>query len=493
MASKPLDFQSFPGNIINGQITSTSSTRSGINPTTSEKLWPVPVTSKEDLDTAVVHARKAFKTWSQTTYKERGTLLSRYADAIEAQHEELERLNTLETGKAISLSRAEVAKTVDYLRNFATMELADELIEDTEERSITSTFVPLGIVGALIPWNWPALLGLSKVGIALMTGNVAIAKPSPLAPYTILKLAELASPIFPPGVFQALSGGDELGPWMTEHPDIDMITFTGSTATGKRVAASCSKTLKRTILELGGNDAAIVCDDVDMATALPKIAGGAFVQSGQICMNIKRIYIHDRIYDQFRDAMVGMVKDHFPVGDPLDENVFFGPLQSQAQFDSVKKFYDEAEEQGLRHALRGGPLEGQDTAATKGGYFLTPTIIDDPPRDSRVVTEEPFGPIVPLLRWSNEDEVVAEVNDSNLGLGASVWSKDLARAERMARRLEAGSVWVNSHFDVAANVPTGGFKESGIGRENGIEGFKNYTNSRSLWVWKKVFAEKEQI
>ncbi|KAK7018448.1 aldehyde dehydrogenase-like protein [Favolaschia claudopus] len=476
------DIKSYPGNIINGKFVSTQATRHSIDPATGEALYEVPVASKDALDAAVGHARDAFKTWSKTSFGERAKLVLRWADAIEANKDELGKLLTTEQGKPIDLANTEVGLTVQWLRTFATLELKDEVLDDNEERTIYLTRVPIGVCGAIVPWNWPVLLGLGKVGPALLTGNTIIMKPSPFTPYCDLKLGELAMGIFPPGVFQVLSGDDSLGPWMTEHPGIDMITFTGSIETGKRVAASCAKTLKRYVLELGGNDAAIVCEDVDIPKCLPKITMMAFLNSGQICMCAKRIYVHEKIYDEFRDAMVEFTKNHVKTGGGFEPGVVVGPVQNAMQFKFVKDMYADVDKYGWTAALQG---KARDDSK---GYFIEPAIIDNPPDDSRIVVEEPFGPIVPLLKWSGEDEVIDRANGLKTGLGASVWAKDLERAERMARRLSAGSVWVNSHFDVAPNVPFGGHKESGIGVEWGIEGMKKFTNTTSLWVWKKVFA-----
>jgi acyl-CoA reductase-like NAD-dependent aldehyde dehydrogenase len=324
-------WQTYPGNIINGEFVPTPTTRHSIDPATGEPLYEVPVARKEDLDAAVSHARAAFKTWSKTTHEERAKLLEAFADTIEANRDDLEKLQTMEQGKPIGLANTEVTMAVQWLRAFATMQLPDEVLEDTEERTIYSTRVPLGVVGAIVPWNWPILLGLGKVGPALMTGNTVIMKPSPYTPYCDLKLGELAMSIFPPGVFQVLSGDDNLGPWVTEHPGINMISFTGSIATGKRVAASCAKTLKRYVLELGGNDAAIVCEDVDIEKCLPKIATLAFLNSGQICMLCKRIYIHEKIYDKFRDAMVEFTKNNIKTGGGFEPDVMVGPVQNSMQ------------------------------------------------------------------------------------------------------------------------------------------------------------------
>ncbi|KZL84179.1 aldehyde dehydrogenase [Colletotrichum incanum] len=298
-------------------------------------------------------------------------------------------------------------------------------------------------------------------------------KPSPYTPYCDLKLGEIAMSIFPQGVLQVLSGNDDLGPWMAAHPGVDMVSFTGSIRTGKRVAGSCAKTLKKCLLELGGNDAAIKC--------LPKIATLAFLNSEQLCMLVKRIYVHEKIYDTFRDAMVDFTKNHIKTGGGFEPDIVVGPVQNKVQYELVKDMYAQIEKCGWNVALQGSVRE------TSKGYFIEPASIDNPPEDSRVVMEEPFGLIVPLLNWSSEDDVIDRANALETGLGASVWSKDLKRAEQMGRCLSAGSVWINSHFDVAPNVPSGGHNQSGIGMEWGIEGFKQYTNSRSLWVWKKVF------
>ncbi|KAF3017753.1 hypothetical protein E8E14_006584 [Neopestalotiopsis sp. 37M] len=481
MPHKILNIESYPGNIVNNDFLATKSTRNGVDPATGEELPNVPVATKGDLDKAVEHARKAFKTWSQTPFSERARLLVQFADAIEADREPLEKLLTMESGKPIGLSHTELDKTIEWLRTFATMELKDEVLQQDEDKIVYSTRVPLGVCAAIVPWNWPVVLSMGKVGPAIITGNTVIMKPSPFTPYCGLKLGEIAKSIFPPGVFQVLSGDNELGPWISEHPDINMVAFTGSIPTGKRVAASCAKTLKRYILELGGNDAAIVCDDVDIEKCLPKITTLAFLNSGQICMDIKRVYIHESIYDKFRDAMVDFAKKNIKTGGGFEDGVINGPIQNSMQFDVAKDIYSEIGKQGWKPAL-----EGKIRDSSKG-FFAEPVIIDNPPDDSRIVVEEPFAPIVPLLKWSDEDDVLERANSLQTGLGASVWSKDVARAERMARQLSAGSVWVNSHFDTSARVPFGGHKHSGIGMEWGIEGLKNYTNSRSLWVWKNVF------
>ncbi|TVY18912.1 putative aldehyde dehydrogenase FUS7 [Lachnellula arida] len=475
-----LDVTKYPGNIINNKFVPTTETRHSINPSTAEPLYEVPVATHDDVDNAVKHARTAFKTWSKTPFEERAKLLLAFADAVEANRDELEALQTKEQGKPLGLAHVEFDMTLAWLRTFATMEVKDDLLEENDERKIIQTFPPLGVCCGIVPWNWPVLLGLGKLGPALMTGNTFIMKPSPFTPYCDLKLGELGMSIFPPGVFQVLSGGDGLGPMLTEHPGIDKISFTGSIATGKKVMESCSRTLKRVTLELGGNDPAIVCEDVDIEKIVPKIATLSFLNSGQICMLVKRLYVHESIYDKFRDAMVAFTKN-VKTGDGFEKDILVGPIQNRMQYEKVKDMYSEISKCSWKVAF------GGEIKEASRGYFITPTIIDNPPDDSRIVTEEPFGPIIPMLKWSDEEDVLERANSLETGLGASVWTRDLARGERMARELSAGSVWVNSHFDVAPNVPFGGHKSSGISSEWGMTGFKSYCNSRSLWVWKKVF------
>lgn len=323
--------QSFPGNIINNEIVTTVESRYSINPSTGESLPDVPVATKEDVDRTVEYSRAAFKQWSKTTFEHRASLLLSYADAILAQQEPLERLLVLEQGKPMSLAKKEFEMSIKWLRAFATMEVRDEVLADNTERIVTQTYTPLGVCCAIVPWNWPVLLCLGKVGPALITGNTAIIKPSPFTPYCNLKLGEIGASIFPPGVLQVLSGGDDLGPMLTEHPDIDKITFTGSSETGKLVMRSCAQTLKRVTLELGGNDPAIICEDVDIDLVVAKVTTLAFLNSGQICMLIKRVYVHDTIYDKFLAAMVAFA-ERLKTCDGFENEAFIGPMQNKQQY-----------------------------------------------------------------------------------------------------------------------------------------------------------------
>jgi len=320
--------------------------------------------------------------------------------------------------------------------------------------------------------NWIRLLLLSATYILPIGSNVISAGE--------FKLVELAQKFFPPGVVQALGGNDSLGPWLTAHPGINKISFTGSTATGKRVMESASKNLTRVTLELGGNDAAIVYSDIDVATAAPKLAGYSFMNSGQICAAVKRIYIHEDIYDTFRDAFVTAVES-FKVGSGVEKDVFVGPLQNKLQYDRVLNFLADIHDSKQKVATG-----GQANPTHEKGYFIKPTVIDNPPDDSKIVVEEPFGPVVPLLKWSDEAEVIRRVNDSEMGLGASVWTKDLDHAVQIAESIDAGSVWINEHALVKPTAAFGGHKQSGIGNEWGRDGLRGYCNAQTIFLNSRI-------
>ncbi|PSR82644.1 aldehyde dehydrogenase domain-containing protein [Coniella lustricola] len=475
-----LDFKAPYYNIINNELSPTTETCHGVNPSTEEALPPVPSSAQADVDRAVEAAKAAFPAWRALSWDERGAHLLRLADAIEANHDEFRHLDVAECGKAFQTAGVELSMSLDHLRVTATLRIADETVEDTPERSAVVRYRPLGVGAAIVPWNWPMLLGVGKLGPAVMAGNTVIIKPSPYAPYVLLRLGELAAKIFPPGVVQVLSGDESLGPRLTEHPGIAKVSFTGSIATGRKVGEVCGRTLKRMTLELGGNDAAVVCDDADLAKVVPAIAFLAFVSSGQICMNVKRIYVHDKIYDAFLKAIVAFVRQHMPHGPAADATTAIGPVQNKVQYEKVKEFFQEAEAKKFSIAL-GGPSE---VSLDKKGFFLPPTLVDNPSDEARIVGEEPFGPILPVLRWTDKDEVIRRVNAFETGLGASVWSQDTAKATEIANELEAGSVWVNSHFTVAPNMPFGGHKSSGIGMDWGVVGLKGWCNPQAFWTIK---------
>ncbi|KAK1984930.1 aldehyde dehydrogenase [Colletotrichum cereale] len=466
--------------IINGKPATTQRTRHGVNPANLQPKEEVPVATRGDVDHAVAAAQAAFKTWSTVPYDERRKAVLAFADAIDGLRSQFRDLLISEQGKPIPQADAETDSAISWMRGMADIQLPEDVVEDSETRTIVTRYTPLGVVGAIIPWNFPLLLATGKLAPALLTGNVIIIKPSPFTPYCGLKLVELAQQFFPPGVVQSLSGDDDLGPWLTSHPGIDKISFTGSTTTGKLVMQSASKTLKRVTLELGGNDPAIVFPDVDIDKVAEKVAFFAFLNSGQICLNLKRIYVHETIFDRFKESLVKHVKG-YKLGDGSQQGVTHGPLQNSMQYERVKTFFSDIKSQGWKVAV-GGEIN------TSQGYFITPTIIDRPPEKSRIVVEEPFGPIVPLLSWKDEDEVIGRANDTAMGLGASVWTNDLEKAARVAKQIEAGNVWINTHFDLSPLAPFAGHKESGIGAEWGANGLKGFCNVQTLFFNKHVVS-----
>ncbi|OOF94500.1 hypothetical protein ASPCADRAFT_507465 [Aspergillus carbonarius ITEM 5010] len=468
-----IDFTTFY-NTINNELTTTSTTRHSLNPATRKPNPPVPISTASDLNNAVTSARTAFKSWSKLSPSDRRAKVIAFGEAISLHAEEFADLLVQEQGKARTQATIEVNMSGTWCKQIPQLELKDEILQDTADQRVIQRFTPMGVVAGIVPWNFPLLLAVGKIAPAVYTGNCIIIKPSPFTPYCALKLGELASRIFPPGVVQVLSDDGNIGPLMTTHPGINKISFTGSTGTGKRIMRDCAETLKSVTLELGGNDPAIVCEDVDIDEVVPQIATLSFLVSAQVCMMIKRLYIHESIYDKFLSAFINFTKT-LKTGNGTEPDVFFGPVQNEMQYEKVKDLFTSIQTENLKPVLGG-------TITDSEGYFVTPTLIDNPPDDSRVVKEEAFGPILPLMKWSDEDEVIARANDSDTGLGASVWSKDVDRAQRMGAQLESGSVWINSHFQVAPNIPFGGVKSSGIGREWGIEGLKSYTQSQMMWV-----------
>lgn len=328
-----------------------------------------------------------------------------------------------------------------------------------------------------MPWNFPLILAIGKVVPALLTGNAVIIKPSPFTPYTGLKIVEMMQPLFAPGLVQALVGDDKLGADMCTHPGIAKISFTGSTATGKKIMAACAGSLKRVTLELGGNDACIILPDVDIGEVAPKVVMGAFLNSGQVCIATKRIYIHESIYKSFRDEMVKYANT-IKVGHPDDGGNLLGPIQNAMQYQKVRDLFADCGAKGFKFVV------GKPDIVPDKGFFVPPAIIDNPPDDSCIVVEEPFGPIAPIQPWSDIDEVVARANDTKSGLGACVWGKDVEKAATIARRLDVGSVFINSCAKISPQAVFGGHKESGIGVEGGVVGLLAYTNALVVHPYK---------
>jgi acyl-CoA reductase-like NAD-dependent aldehyde dehydrogenase len=382
-------------------------------------------------------------------------------------------LLTREQGKPRAGAEWEILGSAAWCAEIAKQSLPDELVEETDDRRVITRFSPLGVVGGITPWNFPVLLAIWKIAPALLTGNCIVVKPSPFTPLCTLKLGELCQSILPPGVFNVVSGGDDLGKWMTAHPGINKIAFTGHTDTGKHVMRSAADNLKRLTLELGGDDPAVVLPDVDPVALAPELFWGAFQNNAQFCNSIKRVYIHEDVCDEVRDALVEFAKG-IRVGDGADEGTDLGPIQNLPQFEKVNEYIDDCAANGYTFALGGEVDRGAK------GWFIPITLVDNPPENSRIVREEPFGPILPLLKWSDEEDVVQRANDTRYGLGASVWGRDLEAVQRIGSRLEAGTVWLNEIHQYSPYQAFGGHKESGIGCENSLHGLMEYTNWNTI-------------
>ena len=455
---------------INGEAVVTKNTQPVYNPATRAVFAEVPDASKELLDDTVRAARQALGPWRNTPVSQRQAAMEGFADLLEAHSEELMTLLTREQGKPRAGAEFEVLGSVAWIRAIATQSLPDELVEETDERRVITRFTPVGVVGAIVPWNFPILLSIWKIAPALMAGCTLVLKPSPYTPLCDLKMVELAQQTFPPGVLSAVSGGDNLGKWITSHPGINKVAFTGSTETGRHVMRSAADTIKRVTLELGGNDPAIVLPDVDAKAIAPELFWAAFQNNAQFCNVSKRLYIHEDVYDEVRDALVEFIKANIKVGDGTLEDTDLGPIQNSMQYGKVKDYFADCHANGYNFAL-GGKID-----ENAKGWFVPVSLVDNPPENSRIVQEEPFGPILPLLKWSDEDDVIARANDTIYGLGATVWGKDLNAVERIGSQLEAGTVWLNEVHQYSPFQAFGGHKQSGLGCENSLHGLMEYTN-----------------
>lgn len=463
---------------IDGKAVSSEAHIDVMNPATGEVIASAPDCSEAQLDDAVKAARAAYPAWRATPIEERAQLLVKMGEALGAQAEDMARLFTAEQGRPVDAAKGEIAGSAQWFQATSALRPPTKVAEDSDAQYVETSYVPVGVVCAIAPWNFPVTLAVVKIAPALLAGNTVVLKPSPFTPLCTLKMGELFRDILPPGVLNIISGGDQLGPQMTAHPGFDKISFTGSTATGKKVMENAAKDLKKVTLELGGNDAAIIMPDVDVAAVAQRIFFGAFFNTSQICVATKRLYVHEDIYDAVRDALLDIAKATV-VGDGTEQGVTLGPIQNRPQYDRVMNLLEDAKSNGLTLLTGSDVPEG-------GGYFIPVTIVDNPPEQSRVVQEEAFGPILPMLKFSDVDDVVERANDSEYGLAGAVWSADTDKAIEIARRMETGTVWVNQNLVVRPDTPFGGHKQSGVGVEYGMEGLMEFMVPQSIMVAKSA-------
>ncbi len=459
---------------INGNAASAQSSFEVANPA-GGIAGEAPNASLADLDAAVAAAKTAFDTWSTRPDDELREACQAVAAMIGEHSEELARIVTAEQGKPLNGlgSRWELGGAQAWAGYTAGLSLPMKVLQDSNEGRVELYRKPIGVVGSITPWNFPVMIAVWHILPALRTGNTVVIKPSPYTPLATLRMVELMNEILPAGVVNAISGDDgdvNLGAAMSDHPDIRKIVFTGSCATGEKIMASAATTMKRLTLEMGGNDAGIVLPDVDARQIAEGLFWGAFINNGQTCAAMKRLYVHEDVHDEVCEALVEFA-GKIPVGAGTDENAILGPVQNRRQFDKVKSLVDSAKTTGT--VLLGGDAGD--------GLFFNPTIISDLRNGDPLVDEEQFGPALPVIRYSDIDEAIAAANDSQNGLGGSVWSSDVEKARMVARRMECGSVWINKHGAIQPNAPFGGVKSSGVGVEFGEEGLAEYTDIQVLF------------
>lgn len=457
--------------VVDGALIAGTDSFDVINPATGEAFATCPRADTAILDDAVAAAKRAFPAWAGQPVEARAALVVRLADALEARAGEFASLLTAEQGKPLDQAMYEIMGSVFTLRAFAAMRIEPRTLPGRPGQTVIEHRTPLGVVAAITPWNFPVILVMNKLGPALVTGNTMVIKPAPTTPLTTLLFGELCAGILPPGVVNVIADRNDLGAQLTGHPDVAKVAFTGSTATGKKVMATAAAGVKRVTLELGGNDAAIVLDDVDPRAVARKVYGGAMTNAGQICVAIKRAYVPASMYDAFCAELAELAKAAV-VDDGSKQGTTIGPIQNRTQFEKVRALLADAKEHGT--VLAGGePLE-------RPGYFIPPTIVRDLDDDAPLVREEQFGPVLPVLKYDDIDDVVARANDSEYGLGGTIWGKDVARATEIAKRIDTGTVWVNQYLAIDANIPFRGSKQSGLGGELGEAGLHEYTQAHII-------------
>ena len=456
---------------IDAAAAPTAATFDGVNPATNEVYAAAPECSREQLDAAMESAAKAFRDWRADESARRDALRAA-AGLLMSSSQAVAPILTAEQGKPISDANIELIAAGMWLQYYADLELPREVIQDDDAALVEVLRKPLGVVAAITPWNFPLVLAAWKIAPALLAGNTMVLKPSPFTPLATLKMGELLRDVLPPGVLNVVSGGDELGAWMTSHPVPRKVSFTGSVATGKKVAAAAAPDLKRVTLELGGNDPAILLDDVDVAKVADSVFRAAFANNGQVCSAVKRVYVPEALYDDVVSALATQAQSQ-KVGDGMNADTQLGPINNRPQFERVSELVADALKGGAKAAAGGKPVDGP-------GNFFEPTILSDISDGSRIVDEEQFGPALPVISYRDLDDALERANATHFGLSGSVWSSDPDRAASVAERLECGTAWVNTHLALAPHQPFGGAKWSGIGVENGTWGLLGFTEIQVL-------------
>lgn len=467
MIDTPYSISAFRS-LINGEcVLGDGSELSVINPATEDTVATILSASVKQADSAVLAAKVAFPAWSKLKQSERKAFLAQIADITKANMNELANLHASETGKPMADAMFEIGATAGFFEFHAHVptDALDPIdIPDSDAKAYR---LPLGVVAAIVPWNFPMALMAFKVPGALLAGNTVVIKPAPTTPLTTLLWASLINKALPKGVINVVADSGDLGPILSAHKDVRKISFTGSTATGKHIMKSAADDLKRITLELGGNDPAIILEDADLDKITTPLFEAGFMNNGQTCSAVKRVYVHQSKHDDLVKRLSAMA-DATKIGSPLEDGVKFGPIQNKRQFEVVTELLNDAVKQGAVVEAGGYSPEGT-------GYYLRPTVLSGVKDGDRIVDEEQFGPVLPIVSYDDINQVISTINASSFGLGASVWGTNKDDINVVANQIETGSVWINKHFPVAPNVPFGGARQSGVGSELGTQGLLEFT------------------
>jgi acyl-CoA reductase-like NAD-dependent aldehyde dehydrogenase len=452
--------------LIDGRLVNTAEQDNVINPALGAPFATCARATTTQVDAAVEAAARAFRSWRKDQAFRRAKL-KECAAAIQKRAQDIGMLLSQEQGKPIAAAVSEVYGAAFWFSYFADLAIEPEIIKDDDEKRVQIVRKPLGVVAAITPWNFPVILLSWKLAPALLAGNTVVAKPSPFTPLTSLMVGDLLKDIVPAGVLNIISGSGELGAQLASHPQVRKISFTGSVATGKKIMTYAAEDLKRVTLELGGNDPAVVLDDVDPNAVVDGLFWGAFQNSGQVCTAIKRLYVHEKVYEPIVKGLIERAKS-VKMGNGLEPDTQLGPINNQMQLTKVMELVEDARQNGAKIEVGGSRLDSP-------GYFYPPTIVTNVHSGMRLVDEEQFGTALPVLKYKHLEDALEQASRTHYGLGASVWTSDVKRGEALVQEIESGTGWVNQHMDLTPYAPFGGCKWSGIGYENGIWGYHEFT------------------
>jgi len=461
--------------IMNGsQVKGLAENFAVLNPANESIVAEIASASVEQVNETIQAALSAFKQWKNVSDDAVNEAFAKIVADIRAAKDEIAQLITLEQGKTLGMAQFEVEAGASWIEYLASVEIPVETIQDPSGKTIKVYNRPLGVVASITPWNWPFMIAVWHLFPALKTKNCVVNKPSEYTPLSTIKLVKIINRHLPKGVCSVVLGKGAVGQALSEHPDIAKVTFTGSTRTGQSILSHSVNTLKSVVLELGGNDVGIVLEDADIDSTAEKIFGSAFLNAGQTCAALKRLYIHENVYEALT-AKLAQIADAQILGDGMNAATTFGPVQNKMQYDKVKALIEDA-------VTQGGQIITQNKSVPESGYFIAPTLITNVQEGVALVDEEQFGPVLPVVKFSDIDDVIQRTNNTSFGLGGSVWSKDIEKAQNIASQMETGTVWINSHSDLSPAAAFGGWKLSGLGYSFGLDGLLLFTHKQAIHI-----------